>query len=197
MKVIVGLGNPGKKYENTRHNFGFIVLNQLAKKHRIDLSEKDASFVYGFGRFCKQKILLAKPTTYMNESGKAISRILNAVCKDNLPAEDFIVLHDEIDLPLGQLRIKQGGGDAGHRGLQSITSIIGENYFRLRLGVGKPKERKGAKDYVLDAFLPQEKSLVQKISDTACQAVEELLVQGLQKTQGHFHSLHLEIDQAE
>jgi len=187
MKIIVGLGNPGAQYELTRHNIGFWVLDRLAQKHRISLSEKSSTHVFGCGSFCKQKVFLAKPSTFMNVSGKAIQKIFNALNKDSKSLDDLLVVHDDVDLSLGRMKVKQGGGDGGHRGLISISSIMGENYIRFRLGVGRPMESREVTDYVLEPFSDEEIPIAEDACTLACQAIEDFLIHGLKRVQNRFN----------
>jgi PTH1 family peptidyl-tRNA hydrolase len=169
MKIIVGLGNPGKEYTVSRHNVGFMCLNYFAKQHKIPIESKKAHARTGEGVVGGVPVVLAKPFTFMNRSGHSVKEILR---KHDLKAEDLIVVHDDMDLPLGKIRIRVGGSSAGHKG---ITSIIAElatpEFTRLRVGIGHPEvpaaERgEGAPrviDYVLKGFSTDEKAVLNKV----------------------------------
>src|SRR5574342_143 len=144
MKIIAGLGNPGKKYEYTRHNAGFLAIEELARSLRFDLSQEKYHAVIGKGRLGGEDALLAKPQTFMNESGRSVGAILRYT---NAEHPDLIVVHDEIDLPLGIVRVKAGGGHGGHNGLRSIIEHIGTpDFIRVRIGVGRPSNGPDAAD---------------------------------------------------
>lgn len=162
MKLIVGLGNIGQEYENTRHNIGFMVLDHFAQAHNVVFSD-EANYESGSYR----SAVLIKPTTYMNCSGKALTRILNK----RSDWEDIIVIVDDIYLPLGTIRMREKGSDGGHNGLKSIAeSIQSSDYKRIRIGVGVP-DKKNLKDYVLSAFNEEEQMKLKK----AIEFISELL----------------------
>jgi PTH1 family peptidyl-tRNA hydrolase len=149
IRLIVGLGNPGKEYSLTRHNVGFWWVDLLAKKYN-GLWKMEGKF---FGEVCKIKInnedvWLLKPLTYMNLSGKAVAGLARFY---QIPVEDILVVHDELDILCGQAKIKQGGGHAGHNGLKDIGSILGKDFWRLRLGIDHPGDRALVSDYVLSS----------------------------------------------
>jgi PTH1 family peptidyl-tRNA hydrolase len=156
MKLIVGLGNPGPEYERTRHNVGWQAVDAFAKKFRIDIAHHEKNALTGTGRVAGGSVLVAKPLTYMNLSGDAVRLLVNAYAET--PAE-MIVVYDDIDLPLGRLRIRQNGSAGTHNGMRSIIAELGtENFPRLRIGVGAPQGR--LRDYVLDEFAPDEKPII-------------------------------------
>jgi PTH1 family peptidyl-tRNA hydrolase len=182
MRLILGLGNPGRKYAKTRHNIGFRALDLLASRHRITLDDEKELFIAGRGRICGEEVVLAKPLTYMNESGRAVTRLLRG--KKDFPAENVIVFQDEVDLPLGRLKLKSGGGEAGHRGLLSVSDAIGQGYIRLRLGVGRSVTQETA-DHVLEDFTAIEEKVVDEILLLACEVLEDYLAAGLAHAQNH------------
>jgi len=162
--LIVGLGNPGENYIRTRHNAGFIALDYLVEslgtsfQYNKKFEAEIASTVYQ-----GKKIYLLKPQTYMNLSGRSVSLVKNYY---KIDLEDIIVLHDELDIPLGSLRIKKGGGSAGHNGIKSIDAGIGKDYYRVRLGIGRPDSNIDPADYVLSKFSKNEQmSLEELIAD--------------------------------
>ncbi len=159
MKLFVGLGNPGPAYANTRHNIGWRVIDKLAKRlNPVNISKK--SFL---GELYKSKdILLLKPLTYMNLSGKSVQAVANFY---KIPVEDIVVFHDDLDLPFGALRIKRGGGHGGHNGLKSIDSEVGKDYIRFRMGIDKPPIKSQVVSYVLEPFESKEEQNIAKWVD--------------------------------
>ncbi len=168
MLLIVGLGNPGSQYEDTRHNIGFKVIDKLVSDSgAIDVSKN--SF---YGELFKSKqILFLKPTTFMNLSGKSVIAVKNFY---KIELEDIIVVHDDIDLPFSALRFKSGGGHGGHNGLRSIDSMIGKEYVRVRMGVGKPEHKSQVVDYVLHDFSQDEGKILDEWIEHTVRAVKEL-----------------------
>ena len=183
--LVVGLGNPGPSYAGNRHNVGFMVLDLLgeragarfkAHKGRADVVE---------GRLAGQRAVLAKPKTYMNLSGGPVASLRDFF---KVPTDRIVVVHDELDIPYGTLRLKLGGGDNGHNGLRSITSAIGsKDYLRVRVGVGRPPGRQDPADYVLKDFSGAEKKELGFHVDRAADAVEALLTGPLDAAQNTFH----------
>ena len=165
--LLVGLGNPGSDYKETRHNIGFMVIDELIKRFNATDVSKSAFL----GDCCKfQNHFLLKPLTFMNLSGDSVIKV-----KNFYKCEEVVVIHDDLDLPFGSLRFKVGGGHGGHNGLKSIDSRIGKEYIRVRMGIGKPEHKGEVASYVLSNFSSaQEKFLDQWITDT-CDAVEFLL----------------------
>lgn len=150
MTLFVGLGNPSHIYENNRHNIGFRVIDALASA----LDAQDISKNLFFGTLLKSKdILLLKPSTYMNLSGKSVQAVANFY---KIESDDIVVIHDDIDIPFGTLRFKKGGGDGGHNGLKSIDSLCSKEYNRVRIGIGKPQRSSEVASYVLSDFSTQE-----------------------------------------
>lgn len=196
MKLVVGLGNPGKRYEKTRHNVGFMAVGQLLKDlasfEDSDWRENDK---------VKAKVakvgetILVKPQTMMNASGFAVSKLANFY---KIEPTDLWVIHDDLDLPLGKIKIRKSGGTAGHHGLESITRQLGtEDFIRFRLGIGKPQgydewekinvKRKKIEDYVLSKFSPQEKSEARRMIKKTSEVAQFALKDGLEKTMNQFH----------
>jgi len=161
MKLLVGLGNIGKEYELTRHNLGFLLLDQIITDYSLQSDGvKNKSEIFT-GMINSEKVIAIKPQTFMNLSGQAVSPIVNFY---KIELDDILVLHDEIDIDLGDIRSKQGGGNAGHNGLKSIDSCIGKDYKRLRLGVGRPEDaRFEVSDYVLGKFTKEERVVVDEV----------------------------------
>ena len=173
MDVIVGLGNPGQRYRYHRHNIGYDVIDALAARHGISVRRWEFEAVCGSGQVGGHTILLAKPQTFMNASGEAVAPLARRYLRRH---ERLVVVHDDIDLPLGKLRFKEKGGDAGHRGIRSITQCLQSDvYLRLRLGVGRPPHREDVIDYVLSPFSAAEADARQVMIDDAVERLEDLL----------------------
>jgi len=170
MKLIVGLGNPGEGYARTRHNAGWMVVDAFARKFRIDLSRHEKESMTGEGRVAGGSVKVARPLTYMNLSGDAVKLLVNAYLDST---DDLIVVFDEIDLPLGKLRIKPSGSAGTHNGMRSIVEALGtERFARLRVGVrGESHTDYRLRDYVLDEFTPEEMPVVEKTIDRAVDAL--------------------------
>jgi PTH1 family peptidyl-tRNA hydrolase len=183
--LVVGLGNPGPKYAGTRHNAGFLVVDLLAERlgGRFKAHKGRADVVEG--RLAGLPVVLAKPKAYMNESGGPVVSIARFY---KVPVERIVVVHDELDLPYGAVRLKVGGGDGGHNGLRSVTSAVGsKEYARVRFGIGRPPGRQDPADYVLREFAAAERKDLAFHVDRAADAVELLLAEGLVAAQNHFH----------
>lgn len=173
MDVIVGLGNPGQRYRQHRHNIGYDVIDALADRHGIPVQRREFEAVCGTGRIGTHAVLLAKPQTFMNASGEAVVPLVRRYLRRH---ELLVVVHDDIDLSLGKLRLKEHGGDAGHRGIRSITQcLLSDQYIRLRLGVGRPPRKEDVIDYVLSPFSAQEADARQAMIDEAVERLEDLL----------------------
>lgn len=177
--LIVGLGNPGKRYEKTRHNIGFMALEMLAARLKIDLKQKSFDALWGKGTFDGQNVLLAEPQTFMNLSGTAVRQLQSFFKMD---ISNLIVIHDDLDLPFGSVRLKAGGGTAGHKGLASIESNLGTSGFmRVRLGIGKPVDKSRIEGYVLEPFRKEEQELLPDVIRQASDASAEIVLNGLQQ----------------
>ena len=176
MYLVVGLGNPGLKYSGTKHNIGFNVVDSLAERLRAEGWKKRFKGACAEGRSGEKKILMLKPETYMNRSGESV---LEALRYYNIPESDLIVIHDEMDLPFGQLRVKSAGGSAGHNGIASITHLIGSGgYQRVRVGIAKPAYKKETVNYVLSGFSKAEKEVLEDVVYRAADAVLEIIENG-------------------
>ena len=182
--LIVGLGNPGRKYEGTRHNVGFEALRRLADRFRLELSRSKFDGVYTTGLIAHQDVVLLEPHTFMNRCGKSV---LAARQFYDVPGDQILVFHDDIDLDCGRLKIKRGGGHGGHNGLRDIISRIGERDFvRLRLGVGRP-DHGNVTGHVLGKFTSDERPDIDEMIEEACDAVEIVLSDGVKEAQNRFH----------
>ena len=185
MKVIVGLGNPGARYEGTRHNLGFMVVDSLAGKCGAKVTGKAHRALVGKGTIAGSQVVLAKPQTFMNLSGESVSGILRELRAD---PEDLVVIHDDLDLPLGGMRVKKSGGDGGHRGVASVMAELGTGSFiRVRLGVGRPGPGKDPAEYVLDPFLTDEADTVSELVKSAVEAVLAILREGPDRAMNRFN----------
>ncbi|MBW0091121.1 aminoacyl-tRNA hydrolase [Pseudonocardia sp. KRD-184] len=186
--LVVGLGNPGPDYAETRHNVGFRVVDLLAARAgggRFSKHRSNADVLEG--RLAGRRVVLAKPRTYMNVSGGPVANLAKYF---SVPVEDVVVVHDELDLGFGVVRLKRGGGEGGHNGLRSITSSIGtRDYLRVRFGIGRPPGRQDPADYVLKRFSGAETKELEFAVDLAADAVEALLADGLEPAQNRFHAL--------
>ena len=157
MLLLVGLGNRGPKYEKNRHNIGFMAVDEIVHRHGFGTWRGRFQATTSEGHLGGRKILIMKPTTFMNESGRAVGEAARFF---KLAPEDVVVLHDELDLAFGKIRIKQGGGHAGHNGLLSIDKCIGNNYRRIRIGIGRPSSKRLISKYVLEKFLTNEREII-------------------------------------
>jgi peptidyl-tRNA hydrolase, PTH1 family len=186
VKLIAGLGNPGREYHWTRHNLGFLLLDELARVHQIPLGRRGLKSVYGRGRIGRSEVVLAKPQTYMNLSGEAVQRLLHFF---KIPPQDLIVLHDDLDLPWGKIRIRIGGSSGGHRGILAIHQAIGsEEFVRLKIGIGRPPTPgPDPADYVLEPLTETGKEELQEILQLGAEAVEVLLARGPLEAMNRFH----------
>jgi len=183
MKLIIGLGNPGRTYANNRHNMGFMCLNYFAKTQGIRFDKKQGQARIGSGEIAGSKVVLAKPQTYMNLSGQSVSRLIK---KFNIDLNDLLVIHDDLDLPLGKIRIRQGGSSGGHKGIDSIISYLGsQNFPRLKVGIGRPLtssaeiNEKDTIAYVLSDFTAEEKQSVTQVIRRVSEAILCLLTEGI------------------
>jgi PTH1 family peptidyl-tRNA hydrolase len=184
VKIIVGLGNPGTQYRMSRHNIGFQVMDRIAQINHISIRTRRFKSLYGTGWIDSQQVILAKPMTFMNRSGEAVQ---NATHFFRLGMEDLVVVHDDLDLPLGRLRFKRRGGDGGHQGVRSIIERMGgNNFLRLKVGVGRPPQGRDSADYVLEAFDRVEQSLLDQVLPLAAESVKVLLLEGLEKAMNQF-----------
>jgi PTH1 family peptidyl-tRNA hydrolase len=188
MLLFVGLGNPGDKYAGNRHNIGFMAVQEIARRHDIAPWRRRFQGVAVEGDVGGEKVLLLMPGTYMNESGRAVSEAAQFY---KLGLNDIVVFHDELDLPAAKLRIKAGGGNAGHNGLRSISEHVGNDYRRVRLGIGHPGDKDRVHSYVLQDFAKSERPWVEAL----CEIVGEnaaLLAKGQDAT--FQNKVHLAMD---
>ncbi|MBI2486019.1 MAG: aminoacyl-tRNA hydrolase [Deltaproteobacteria bacterium] len=185
MILVVGLGNPGKEYSLSKHNIGFMVVDELANRLGVSLNKIGFTSGYGEALVEEKKIIFLKPRTYMNRSGKAVSGFVDFF--KILPG-DLILVYDEMDLPLGNLKIKVGGGSAGHKGIESIITSLGDDSFiRVRVGIGKPGQKSETVNHVLSKFKKDEKKIVEDALVRAADAVLEIVARGVESAMNKFN----------
>lgn len=158
MRLVVGLGNPGTKYKGHRHNVGFMAVDEIVRRHNFSGPQNKFNAEVFSGEIAGQKVIAIKPQTYMNDSGRAVQA---AAAFYKIPPDQITVIHDELDLEFAKVRVKQGGGDAGHNGLRSITAALGADYWRLRFGIGHPGQKHLVADYALHDFSKAEFAVVE------------------------------------
>ena len=184
--LIVGLGNPEKKYTANRHNVGFHVLDRLAAKTGVSITDRRFQGWFGKAAVGQHAMLLLKPTTFMNASGAAVAKAANYY---KIPSENVAVVYDDIDLEFARLRIRAGGSHGGHRGVESVIEALGTRTFpRLRIGVGRPPGGMDPIDYVLSDFLPEEQPAIEKTIEQGVDAALSLVTEGLERTMTRFNS---------
>ena len=193
MKLIVGLGNPGKAYADNRHNVGFRCINHLARLHSIPMKGHQCQSQIGGGKIAGIKVLLAKPKTFVNLSGEAVARLIR---KYSITADDLIVICDDLDLTLGKLRLRSGGSAGGHKGINSIISALGSKDFcRIKVGIGRPTKEEGMTitdedaivSYVLSDFTPQEEAIIKPTIAQVAEAVHCILAEDITAAMNKFN----------
>jgi PTH1 family peptidyl-tRNA hydrolase len=185
VKVIVGLGNPGKSYVETRHNLGFLVIDRIAARFGLSVKHESCDSLVGQGLVEEQKMILAKPQTFMNRSGVAVAKLAREY---GVGADALAVINDDLDLPFGRIRIRVNGGAGGHRGLQSIIeNLAGAPFQRVRIGIGRPPSGLDAADFVLEPFTVQEVQQLTAVVDRASEAVLCLIRQGPEQAMAQFN----------
>ncbi len=184
--LLVGLGNPGDKYTDTRHNVGFTFIDSLAKKISLDINQSKFLSLYAKYHKRDQEVFLAKPQTFMNESGKAVKEIKNFY---KISIDKIIVVFDDIDLNIGQIRIKIGGGSGGHNGVKSIIEeLSSDNFIRIRIGIGKPLEKTNVNKHVLSKFDKNEINLIKEITDISEEIIDDIVFEGIAFAMNKFNS---------
>jgi len=193
MFLIAGLGNPGRQYTKNRHNIGFICLKELAKANGIRFDKKQCLARTGSGFICHHQVILARPQTYMNLSGQSVSRLAR---KHNIVPENIIVIHDDLDLPLGKIRIRKGGSSGGHKGVDSIIGKLGySDFVRIKIGIGRPlsdesyisSDKTEVIDFVLGDFKEGELKIVKQVASKANRAICCLISEGLPQAMNKFN----------
>ncbi len=190
--LIAGLGNPGREFENNRHNVGFMLLNRLASKLGESFTKVESKALVAKATFQGERLILIKPQKYMNNSGAAVGSLVRFY---KVPLDNMLVAYDDVDLPLGMLRIRPMGGSAGHKGMQSIIEHLGTEAFpRLRIGTGRPPGRKEAADYVLQDFPAEDAELLSETLDRAIEAVLIFVQDNLERAMNLYNGLSNAID---
>jgi PTH1 family peptidyl-tRNA hydrolase len=185
VRLIAGLGNPGARYQYSRHNMGFLVLNRLAEASGISLHQTKFEACFGRGNIAGHPALLIQPQSYMNLSGEAVRKFFDYF---RIEIKDVIVVHDDLDLPFGTIRLKAGGGPGGHRGLISVIDQMGSADFnRVRLGIGKPDRRELVEGYVLSPFPPEETGQLPRVIEKAAEMLTELVSTGIESAMCKYH----------
>ena len=185
MRLIIGLGNPGPQYRNTRHNIGFQCVDLMARKWAISSPERRAKAVISRGQQAGKELVLAKPRTFMNNSGEGVSYLLTRFAAS---LDDLLIIYDDMELPLGRLRIRRSGSDGGHNGVRSIISALHtESFPRIRLGIGCPPENQDSVDYVLGRFSKEDSIVIAQAVETVVNAVECWLEEGIDITMNRFN----------
>lgn len=184
MHLVVGLGNPGRRYEGTRHNVGFLVVDRLAERSHDSVSQKQFGALVGKARVGDETVVLAKPQKFMNVSGQPTASLQGYY---KAPVDRIIVVHDDLDLPFADVRVKQGGGHGGHNGLRDLTRHIGKDYLRVRVGVGRPPEGWDTADYVLAKWTGDEQDRLDEVVDQAADAVEAVVRDGVSTAMNSFN----------
>ena len=185
MNLIIGLGNPGQGYARNRHNIGFICVNHLARTYGIRFDKGQGRARVATGEIAGGKVVLAKPHTFMNRSGESVSRLVK---RFNVSPSDLLVIHDDLDLPLGKVRIRQDGSSGGHKGIESIISSLGsQDFLRLRVGIGRPNPAQDSTEvseadivaYVLSDFTPEQKQIIAGVIPRVSETIYSILTEGL------------------
>lgn len=185
MKLIAGLGNPGDKYSNTRHNIGFMVIDALGARYGIRVVNNKKKSLTGSGIVAEEKVMMTKPQTFMNLTGEALGPLFSFL---DIEIEDVIVVHDDLDLDFGRIKIKAGGGHGGHNGIRSIIPHIGgKDFIRVRVGIGKPPKGWDISNYVLNQFSSEEKKDLDDLLERAADAVETIISVGHLKAMNAFN----------
>lgn len=183
--ILVGLGNPGREYRGNRHNVGFMTIDRCSEAFAIKITKVQAKALVGTGQWDGRKIILVKPQTYMNLSGDAIGSLLRYY---KVPLTQLIVAHDDLDLPVGALRLRPGGGSAGQKGIASTINKVGtQNFPRLRIGIGRPPGQMEAADYVLQDFSKGDQEIMNPTLDRAVEAIKVFIRDGLDAAMNQFN----------
>lgn len=189
--LIVGLGNPGKQYEETRHNVGFMAIHRLALRAGIQgKSESRFKAIVGTGRLGRVSVVLVEPLTFMNLSGEAVGKLVQYY---QVEPDHILVLYDEAALPFGRIRVRPGGSAGGHNGIKSIIQCLGgeQQFPRIRVGIGAPAGQKALHAHVLSKFTPEERAELDKILEVTCRSVETVLGEGIEPAMSHFNGLEI------
>lgn len=185
MFIVVGLGNPGDKYKATKHNVGFMAIDYLADKANIPLNKIKFKSLYGEGNIANQKVILAKPQTYMNLSGESVLELMNYY---KVPIENLIVVYDDIDLDVGRIRIRPKGSSGTHNGMKSIIYLLqSDNFIRVRIGIGKQPSYMDLGNYVMGKFHGDETLAIEAAITNTCSAIEEIIKNGINSSMNKYN----------
>jgi len=185
LKLVVGLGNPGREYARNRHNVGYQIVNLLAKAHGLRFDKRRGKARLASGSIGEQQVILAKPRTFMNLSGQAVARLVHFY---QVEPEDLLVIFDDLDLPIGRIRLRPRGGSSGHKGMASIIEQLGRDDFpRLRVGIGRPPGKMDPADYVLQDFSEEQEEVMAEVRERAVAAVECWLREGIEAAMNEFN----------
>ncbi|MCL4803422.1 MAG: aminoacyl-tRNA hydrolase [Anaerolineae bacterium] len=182
--LIVGLGNPGRAHLYNRHNVGFMVADRLAARHGIELKRVQNKAIVGSGRIADRPVIVAKPQTFMNLSGEAIGPLVNYY---RIPQRNILVVYDELDIPFAVIRLREKGGAGGHNGMRSLIQHLGNDFARMRMGIGRPPGRMDPAAFVLQDFGREELPLLSEMLSTAVEAVESFVRHGIDLTMSRFN----------
>ena len=190
--LIVGLGNPGPDYRQNRHNVGFMAISALAEAAEIPIRRVEHRALVGKGAFAEARLVIAKPQTFMNDSGKAVAGLMRFY---KIPLAHLLVVHDDLDLPFGTLRLRPSGGTGGQRGMESIVAKLGTRDFaRLRVGIGRPPGRMDPRDYVLHDFDPPDEAFLSAVLTTAVDAIRWFILEGIEEAMNRFNGSAIDED---
>jgi peptidyl-tRNA hydrolase, PTH1 family len=178
MKIIIGLGNPGFRYRNTRHNVGFLAVQGLAKKYKINIKKKGFGGVYGIGRIKREEVMLFKPMTFMNLSGEAVNSLYSSKLDD---ISDLLIINDDISMPLGTTRMREKGSSGGHNGLKSIIENIGSDFARFKIGIGSENQIDDVSRYVLSNFTRKQRKVLDEMLEETMVNIENWIEKGIRK----------------
>lgn len=185
--LIVGLGNPGREYKANRHNVGFQIVDHLAARHGLAFTRQQHNAFIATGEIRGRAVILAKPQSYMNESGGPVGALFRFY---KIELDHLLIIFDDLDLPIGTLRLRRSGGSGGHKGMKSIIARLGsENFPRLRVGIGRPPARMDPADYVLQDFDDSQLPIIQAVYERAADAIEAWLVEGIELAMGRYNRL--------
>lgn len=185
MYLIVGLGNPEEEYDNTRHNMGFHTINKLANQYKIEINKKKFKGLYATGEIEGEKVILLKPQTYMNLSGESVQEVIHYY---KIPIENTIIIYDDMDIEIGNVKIRKKGGAGSHNGMKSVVSNLNnENFPRIRIGIGTPQDKTEMISYVIGPIPKEERELLDKATTKAKDAIIEILKSGIDKAMNQFN----------
>lgn len=182
--LIVGLGNPGRTHLYNRHNIGFMVVDRLAARHDVEMKRVQNKAIIGSGRIADRGVILAKPQTFMNLSGEAVGSLVNYY---RIPITNTLVVYDELDIPFGVIRLREKGGAGGHNGMRSIIQHLGNDFARMRMGIGRPPGRMDAAAFVLQDFGRDDLPLVSEMLEAAVEAIGSFIRHGIDLTMSRFN----------